>query len=75
MNKVRTSFYFITYTTQLDQIEEDDMDRACSMHGNKRNMLGRPEGKRLLGTTRPRLDCCIKMDVRAIELAIRTSLT
>jgi hypothetical protein len=39
-----------------DQVNEDEMGRACSTNGDKRNAyriwVGKPEGKRLLG--RPR---------------------
>jgi hypothetical protein len=41
-----------------DQFKEDEMDRACSTNGEKRNayriLVGKPEGKRPLGSPRRR---------------------
>jgi hypothetical protein len=47
------------------------MGRACSTNGEKRNaygiLVGRPEGKRLLGRPRRRKVDNIKIDFREIE--------
>jgi hypothetical protein len=44
------------------------MGRACSTHGEKRNayriLMGKPEGKRLLGRPRCMWEDNIKMDLR-----------
>jgi hypothetical protein len=49
------SSFFAKYN-QNDQVKEDEMGRACSTKGAKRNayriLVGNPEGKRPLG--RPR---------------------
>jgi hypothetical protein len=49
---------------------EDEMGRACSMNGDKRNayriLVGNPEGKRPLGRTRRRGVDNIKIDPREI---------
>jgi hypothetical protein len=53
-----------------DQVLEDAMGRACSMHGGKRNafriLVGKPEGKRPLGRPRCRWKDNIKMGLREI---------
>jgi hypothetical protein len=52
-------------------VKEDEMDRACSTHREKRNayiiLMGKPERKRLVG--RPRRMCVdnINVDLREIE--------
>jgi hypothetical protein len=49
---------------------EDEMGRACSTNGGKRNayriLVGKPEGKRPLGRPRRRWVDNIKMDLREI---------
>jgi hypothetical protein len=49
---------------------EDEMDRACSTNGEKRNayriLVGKPEGKRPLGRPRLRWEDNIRMDLREI---------
>jgi hypothetical protein len=51
-------------------IKEDEMGRACSTNGEKRNayriLVGKPEGKRPLGRPRRRWVDNIKMDLREI---------
>jgi hypothetical protein len=51
-----------------DQVKEDEMGRACSTNGEKRNayriLAGKPEGKRPLGRPRRRWVDNIKMDLR-----------
>jgi hypothetical protein len=53
-----------------DQVKEDEMGRACSTNGGKRNayriLVGKPEGKRPLGKPRRRWADNIKMDLRDI---------
>jgi hypothetical protein len=53
-----------------DQIKENDVGRAYSMHGEMRNayevLLGKPEGKRPHGRPRHRWEDNIKMDFREI---------
>jgi hypothetical protein len=53
-----------------DEVKEDEMDRACSTNGEKRNayriLFGMPEGKRLLGRPRRRCVDNIIMDFREI---------
>jgi hypothetical protein len=50
--------------------KEDEMGRACSTNGEKRNayriLLGNPEGKRPLGRPRRRSVDNMKMDLREI---------
>jgi hypothetical protein len=52
-------------------VKEDEMDRACSTKGAKRNayriVLGRPEGKRPPGRPRRRWVANIKMDLGEID--------
>jgi hypothetical protein len=54
----------------LDQVKEDEMGRACSMHGAKRNayriLVGKPEGRSPLGRPRCRWEDNIRMDLREI---------
>jgi hypothetical protein len=51
--------------------KENEMGRACSTNGEKRNayriLVGMPEGKRPLGRPRRRRVDNIKMDLREIE--------
>jgi hypothetical protein len=51
-----------------DKIKEDVIGKTCSTHGEKRNaysvLVGKSEGKRLLGRIRPRWEDNIKMDLR-----------
>jgi hypothetical protein len=53
------------------QDKEDEMGRACSTNGEKRNayriLVGKPERKRPLGRPRRSWVDNIKMDLRAIE--------
>jgi hypothetical protein len=55
---------------QNDQVKEDEMGRACSTNGEKRNaykiLVGNPEGKRPPGRPRRRWVDNIKMDLREI---------
>jgi hypothetical protein len=57
-------------TTSCDQVKEDEMGRACSTNGEKRNgyriLVGKPEGKRPLGGPRHRWVDNIKIDLREI---------
>jgi hypothetical protein len=50
------------------QAKEDEMDRACGMHGGKNNayriLAGTSEWKRPLGRLIHRLEYNIKMDLR-----------
>jgi hypothetical protein len=52
------------------QDKEDEMDRACSTNGEKRNtfriLVGKPEGKRPVGRPRCRWVGNIKIDLREI---------
>jgi hypothetical protein len=56
--------------TYNDQIKKDEMGRACSTNGAKRNayrvLVGKPEGKRPLERPRRRWVDNIKMDLREI---------
>jgi hypothetical protein len=67
---------FITCTLRQvriinDQIKEDEMDRACSTNGTKRNLyrilVGKPKGKKPPGRPRCRWLDNIKMDVRELR--------
>jgi hypothetical protein len=53
-----------------EQVKEDEMGRACTTNGEKRNaygiLVGKPEGKRPLVRPRRRWVNNIKMDVREI---------
>jgi hypothetical protein len=50
-----------------NQVEEDEMDGACSTYGEKRKvyrlLVGKPEGKIPLGRSRHRLVDNIRMDL------------
>jgi hypothetical protein len=52
------------------QVKKDEMGRACSTNGEKRNayrvLVGKPEGKRPLGGPRRRWVNNIKIDLREI---------
>jgi hypothetical protein len=52
-------------------VKEDEMGRACSTHGEKRNtyriLVGKPKGKRQLGRPRRRWVDNIKMDLTEIR--------
>jgi hypothetical protein len=52
--------------------EEDDLGMACSTNGEKRDadiiLVGKPEGKRLLGRPRRRLVDNIKMDIKRYRM-------
>jgi hypothetical protein len=54
-----------------DQVKEDEIGRACSTNGEKRNayriLVGNPEGKIPLGRLRRRWVDNIKMDLRETE--------
>jgi hypothetical protein len=53
-----------------DQVKEDEMGRAYSTNGEKRNayriLVGKPEGKKPLGRSRRRWVDKIKIDLREI---------
>jgi hypothetical protein len=53
-----------------DQVKKDEMGKECNMHGEKRNsykvLMGKPKGKRPLGSLIRRRDDNIKMDLREI---------
>jgi hypothetical protein len=55
----------------VDQGKENEMGRACSTNGEKRNeyrfLVGKPEGKRPLGRPRHKWEDDIKMDLRETE--------
>jgi hypothetical protein len=52
-------------------VKEDEVSRARSMHGEMKNvyriLVGKPEGKRLLGRPKRRWVDNIKMDLREIR--------
>jgi hypothetical protein len=54
--------------TKNNRVKEDDMVKACSTNEEKRNanrlLVGKPEGKRLLGRPRHRWVDNIKMDLK-----------
>jgi hypothetical protein len=54
-----------------DKVKEDEMGRACSTNGEKRDaymiLVGKPEGKRPLKRPRRRWVDNIKIDLREIE--------
>jgi hypothetical protein len=53
-----------------DQIKEDEMYRTCSMHGRKINsyeiLVGKPEGKELLGRPRYKWEDEIRIYLREV---------
>jgi len=53
-----------------DQIEKNEMSGTCSTYGGRscvyRILMGKPEGKRLLGRPRCKLDDNIKMDLQEL---------
>jgi hypothetical protein len=66
----KTIYNLITNSINKDQVKEDEMDRACSTNGEKRNtyriLVGKPEEKRPLGRPRCRWVDNIKMDLREV---------
>jgi hypothetical protein len=64
--------YLINLIQFRDKVKEDEMRRACSTKGEKRNayriLVGKPEGKRPLGRPRRRWVDKVKMDLREIGL-------
>jgi hypothetical protein len=52
----------------IDQVKENEMGRACSTNGAKKNAyriwVGKPEGKRPLGKPRRRWVDNVKIDLR-----------
>jgi hypothetical protein len=54
------------------KLHNEELGRACSTNGEKRNVytifVGKPEGKTPLGTSRRRWVNNIKMDLREIEM-------
>jgi hypothetical protein len=54
-----------------DEVKEYEIGRACSTRGEKRNAyrisMGKPQGKRPLGTPRCMCEDNIKMNVREIR--------
>jgi hypothetical protein len=62
-----------------DQVEEDEMSRACSTNGAKRNaymfLVGKQEGKKPLGRPRRRWVDNIKIHSYIQEVAIPVLLT
>jgi hypothetical protein len=59
------------YSPPSDEVEEDEMGKACSTHGAKRNaysvLVGKPEGKGPLGRPRYRWEDNIKMNPREMR--------
>jgi hypothetical protein len=53
-----------------DQIEKNEIGRACSTYGERRGvyrvLVGKPEGKRPLGRPRCRWEDNIKMDLQEV---------
>jgi hypothetical protein len=60
----------ILNTTEMKNIKEDEMGRACSTNRENRNayriLVGKPEGKRPLGRPRRRWVDTIKIDLREV---------
>ena len=54
----------------VDQIKKNELGRACSTYGEKRDvfrvLLGKPEGKIPLGRPRRRWEDNIKMDLQEV---------
>jgi hypothetical protein len=61
---------FITCTPANDQVKKDEMGRACSTNGEKRNayriLVGKPEEEKPLGRPRCKWVDNIKIDLREI---------
>jgi len=59
-----------------DKIKKNEIGRACSMYGGRRGiyrvLVGKPEGKRLLGRPRRRWEDNIKMDLKEMDLGLWT---
>jgi hypothetical protein len=53
-----------------DNVNEEEMGNACSMHGENRNvckiLVRKPKGKRSLGRSRSRWEYNIKKDLREV---------
>jgi hypothetical protein len=68
-NEELHNLYSLQWGNQ-NEVKEDEMGRACSMHGEKRNecriMVGRPEGNVPLGRSRRGWGSNIKIDLREI---------
>jgi hypothetical protein len=69
-NKELHNLYTSPSIIRMISVKEDEMGRACSTNGTKRNayriLMGKPEGKRPLGRQRHRCVDNIKMDLREI---------
>jgi hypothetical protein len=69
-NEELLNLYSSSSITRMIQVTEDEMGKACSMNGEKRNayriLVGKPERKRPLGRPRHRRVDNIKMDTREI---------
>jgi hypothetical protein len=63
-------FLLFEKCNQNDEVKEDEMGKACSTHGEKRNayrgLVGKSEGKKPLGRPGCRSENKIKMDLREI---------
>ena len=51
----------------LGYLEDDEMCGTCGMRGGEGVLLGKPEGRRLLGRPRRRCKEYIKIDVKEAE--------
>jgi hypothetical protein len=58
----------LLYSSPINEVKEDETNRACSTNGAKRNayrmLMGKTAGKRPLGRRRRRWVDNIKMDLR-----------
>jgi hypothetical protein len=66
--KKKFSYNFVGYMLLVDQVKEDEIGKACSTNGEKRNayriLVAKPEGKRPLGRPRRKWVDNIKVDIR-----------
>jgi hypothetical protein len=65
---IRVTIYMAKYNySKNDQVTEDEMGKACSTNGEKRNasriLVGKPEGKRPIGRPRRTWADNIKKDL------------
>jgi hypothetical protein len=70
-NCTMRSFIIVLFTKcNQNHLVMDEMSRACSTHGEKRNayrvLVGKPEGKRPLGRPRRWWEDNIRVDLRGV---------
>jgi hypothetical protein len=69
-NEELNDLYSLPNIVRVAKIETNEIGRACGMYGEDRGvyrvLVGKPEGKRPLGSPRRRWDDNIKMDLQEV---------